>query len=132
METENKRDEMDQMDKPLPFSFIFILPFFAGVILALFLFPRLREIGDGLRAGYISITFALNITISYAIINQKNPRVLRNRMKVKKVGLTASTRKSAGSDRFVMPVLGLGFFGALIIPGLEHRFGWPVDTDSTW
>ncbi len=24
-----------------------------------------------------------------------------------------------------MPVLGLGFFGALIIPGLEHRFGWP-------
>ncbi len=52
METENKRDEMDQMDKPLPFSFILMLPLFAGVILALFLFP---PAGDWrwLEAGYI-------------------------------------------------------------------------------
>jgi protein-S-isoprenylcysteine O-methyltransferase Ste14 len=62
----------------------------------------------------------------YAIIDKKNPRVLRNRMKVKKVGLTAETRKSAGSDRFLMPFLGLGMLGALVVPGLAHRFGWPA------
>ena len=92
--------------------------------MAIFLFP---VAGDWrwFEGWAYTLAFAVNIGISYAIINQKNPRVLRNRMKVKKEGLTDATRKSAGSDRFIMPIMSLGFFGALIVPGLAHRFGWP-------
>ena len=73
------------------------------------------------------VSFALITCVCYWIINQKAPRVLCNRMKVKKKeGLTAATRESAGSDRFIMSIMGVSFFGALILPGLAHRFGWPT------
>jgi protein-S-isoprenylcysteine O-methyltransferase Ste14 len=45
-------------------------------------------------------------------------------MKVKKEGLTSITKKSAGSDKFILPFLSVGFFGALILPAFDHRFGW--------
>ena len=123
MEKETTRDALNAIDKPLPLWFMMIMPFWAGGFLAIFLFPAAGD-WRWLEGWVYIITFALNITISYSIINKKNPRVLRNRMKVKKVGLTAATRKSAGSDWFLMPLLGIGFFGALIVPGLAHRFGW--------
>ncbi len=71
------------------------------------------------------ITLTISMTIGMAIINQQNPRVLRNRMKMKKAGLTAATRSSASSDRWIMPVMGVAFFGALILPAIGHRLDWP-------
>jgi protein-S-isoprenylcysteine O-methyltransferase Ste14 len=123
MITDTKQDEINVMDKPLPFWFMATIPFYAGGILALLIFPFAKD-WRWLEGWAYIISFAINIAISYAIINQKNPRVIRNRMKVKKVGLTAATRKSAGSDRYLMPIMALGFFGALIVPGLTHRFNW--------
>ncbi|MBN1875822.1 MAG: isoprenylcysteine carboxylmethyltransferase family protein [Anaerolineae bacterium] len=111
------------LDKPFPLWWILLLPIYAGGFLSLFLFP---VAGDWrwFEGWAYTLIFAINMGISYAIINQKNPRVLRNRAKLKKEGLTAATQKSAGSDRFIMPIMSVGFFGALIVPGLAHRFGW--------
>jgi protein-S-isoprenylcysteine O-methyltransferase Ste14 len=122
MEKEIARD--DSMDKPFPIWLLLLLPIYAGGFLAVFLFPVAKD-WRWLEGWLYVIAFAINIGISYAIINQKNPRVMRNRAKVKKEGLTDATRKSAGSDRFVLPIMSVGFFGAIIVPGLAHRFGWP-------
>jgi protein-S-isoprenylcysteine O-methyltransferase Ste14 len=46
-------------------------------------------------------------------------------MKFKKEGLTSATQKPAGSDWFLTPIMGLGFFTALILSSLAHRWGWP-------
>ena len=123
MEKETTRDE--SMDKPLPLWLMLLLPIYAGGVLAIFLFPVAKD-WRWLEGWAYTITFAINVGISYAIINQKNPRVIRNRAKIKKEGLTDATRKSAGSDRFILPIMGVGFCGALIVPGLAHRFGWPA------
>ena len=100
-----------------------ILPIYTGAFLALLILPISKDWG-WFEAWAFIITFVINVTISYAYINKKNPRVLRNRMKLKKEGLTAVTKKSAESDRFIYPIMTLGFFGALMLPGLDHRFGW--------
>jgi len=122
MKQETNRDA--SMDRPLPLWLIMTLPLYACALLAIFLFPVAKD-WRWLEGWAYTLTFAINIGISYAIINQKNPRVIRNRMKAKKEGLTDATKKPAGSDRWVLPVLGVGFLGALIVPGLAHRFGWP-------
>ncbi len=113
----------DEMDTPLPLWFMAIMPFYIAGFLALAAFPLARDWG-WIEGWIMVITFSLTMSIGFLIINQKNPRVLRNRMKMKKEGLTALTRKPAGSDWWIMPVMSLGFFGALILPALAHRFGW--------
>jgi len=125
MATEIKSPEIDKMDKPFPVWWILILPFYAGGFLALFIFP---VAGDWCwLEGWLYVgSFAIITGICYWIINQNAPRVLRNRAKLKKEGLTAATKDSAGSDRFIMPIMGVAFFGAMILPGLAHRFGWPT------
>ena len=123
MAKEKVKDEINKADKPLPLWLMVILPIYTGAFLALLILPVSKDWG-WFEAWAFIITFVINITISYAYINKKNPRVMRNRMKIKKEGLTAATRKSAGSDRFLMPIISLGFFGAMILPGLDHRFAW--------
>jgi len=113
----------DNLDKPLPVWALLLIPFYVGGLFTAILFPISRDWG-WLEAWLFTIIFAINITISNLILNAKTPRVLRNRMKVKKEGLTAKTKKSAGSDWFIMPMLSAGFFGALFIPPFDHRFGW--------
>ncbi|MDH5182828.1 MAG: isoprenylcysteine carboxylmethyltransferase family protein [Gammaproteobacteria bacterium] len=112
----------EKLDKPLPLWLILIIPFYAGGIMALCIFPVSGD-WNWFEGWAYTISFAINIGISYAIINQKNPRVLRNRAKLKKEGLTDATRKSAGSDFIILPIMGIGFLGAIFVPGLEHRFG---------
>jgi protein-S-isoprenylcysteine O-methyltransferase Ste14 len=121
MEQEPSRDE--SMDKPLPLWFMLLLPIYAGGFLAILLFPCAQDWRWFEGWAYV-VTFAVITGICYSIINKKNPRVLRNRMKVKKEGLTDAIKKPAGSDRLILPIAGVGFFGALIVPGLAHRFGW--------
>jgi protein-S-isoprenylcysteine O-methyltransferase Ste14 len=72
----------------------------------------------------MALTFDANLSIGFYLINKKNPRVLRNRMKVKKVGITEKTKKAAGSDKFIMVFLSIGFFGAMILPAFDYRYKW--------
>ncbi len=120
----NTQTDADLMDKPLPLWWMLILPFYTGFIVAIFLFPFAGD-WRWLEAWAFTLTFAANMTISYAVINVRNPRVLRNRMKFRKEGVTEETRASAGSDRILMPLMSIGFFGAFILPALAHRWGWP-------
>jgi len=117
----NSTEHDEKLDKPLPLWLILIIPFYAGGLIALCIFPVAGD-WSWFEGWAYTITFAMNIGLSYAIINQKNPRVIRNRAKLKKEGLTDATRKSAGSDFIILPIMGLGFLGAIIVPGLEYRF----------
>jgi len=45
-------------------------------------------------------------------------------MKVKKVGVTEKTKSSAGSDKFILPILAIGFIGAFILPVFDYRYHW--------
>lgn len=117
------KSTVDKMDKPLPLWVILLILVYVGVLFSVILFPIAKDWG-WVEAWIFIITFAINITISYLYINKKNPRVLRNRMKVKKEGLISITKKSAGSDYFIMPFISIGFIGALILPAFDHRFGW--------
>ena len=115
--------DTSKLDQPFPLWFILMIPIYVVGALSLLLFPFA---GDWcwLNGWLFLISLALNITIGYAIINNKNPRVLRNRAKLKKTGLTAKTRQAASSDRFIYPMMALGYFGAIILSALGHRFGW--------
>ena len=123
MKNKKSKNEVSKKGKPLPAWFMAIIPVYICAVLAPFIF---LPAGDWawFEGWTFMVTLVVNLTISFIYINKKNPRVLRNRMKIKKEGLTAATEKSAGSDRFIMPVMSIGFFSALILPGLDHRFGW--------
>jgi protein-S-isoprenylcysteine O-methyltransferase Ste14 len=123
MEKEKAPLKADVMDKPLPLWSMVVLPLYIVGILAVALFPIAGD-WRWLEGWLFNITFTVHMAISFSYINKTNPRVLRNRMKVKKEGLTAATKKSAGSDRFIMPIMGVGFFTALLLPGFAHRMGW--------
>jgi protein-S-isoprenylcysteine O-methyltransferase Ste14 len=125
MSDETLPNEIDKMDKPLPIWGIALIPVYISAMFILILFPLA---GDWLwlEAWLFIISFVVNFTTSYYLINKKNPRVIRNRMKVKKVGVTEKTRKSSRSDLFIMPFLSIGFFGAIILPPIDYRFQWAI------
>jgi protein-S-isoprenylcysteine O-methyltransferase Ste14 len=118
-----KQTEIDKLDQPLPIWFVpFILVYMAVVLSLLVFLPA----GDWTwLEGWIAVvSLSLVMTISVAILNRQNPRVLRNRMRMKKEGLTQDTEKPASFDRFFFPIGITGFLGAIIVPALGHRFGW--------
>ena len=87
MTTETPQNEIDKDDIPLP-SWYFIL--MAIPMMLVFGFPLFffTQTLTWLEGWLFTIAFAMNMTISYFIINKKNPRVIRNRAKAKKVGIT--------------------------------------------
>jgi len=123
MSDETPPNTVDKMDKPLPLWVIAMIPVYVSVLFIIIFFPLAQDWG-WIEAWLFIISFALNFTISYYLINKKNPRVIRNRMKIKKVGVTEKTKSSAGSDKFIMPILAIGFIGALILPVFDYRYQW--------
>ncbi|TFG21266.1 MAG: isoprenylcysteine carboxylmethyltransferase family protein [Promethearchaeota archaeon] len=119
-----KNSIIDKDDTPLPFWFISIVPVMIVVVFGLFLFPASKWAWDWLEAWLLIGVMAVITFVGYAIINQKNPRVIRNRAKIKKIGLTKDTKKSAESDWYIMPLMTIGFLGAFLFPPLEKRFNW--------
>jgi len=119
----DKTEKENKLDQPFPLWFVLMIPIYVAIALGIFVFP---VAGDWQWiAGWVFVlSFTINIAISYGIINQKNPRVLRNRAKMKKTGLTKATRKPASSDRFIYPMMAVGFFGSMILAALSHRWGW--------
>jgi protein-S-isoprenylcysteine O-methyltransferase Ste14 len=113
----------NKLDKPLPLWFMLILPLYTGGFLAIFLFPFAGD-WRWLEGWIFVISFTIILWIGYLHINKANPRVLRNRMKTRKEGLTAATQKSASSDRWLMPVMSIAFFATMILPAWAHRQDW--------
>ena len=123
MSNETDQNKIDKMDKPLPLWGIALIPIYISALFIIILFPLAQD-WAWIEAWLFIISFVINFTISYYLINKKNPRVIRNRMKIKKVGVTEKTKKSSRSDLFIMPLLSIGFFGAMILPPLDYRFQW--------
>ncbi|MHA1376137.1 MAG: methyltransferase family protein [Promethearchaeota archaeon] len=117
------QNEVDKSDKPLPLWGIALIPVYISALFIIILFPLAQD-WAWIEAWFFIISFATNFTISYYLINKKNPHVIRNRMKVKKEGVTEQTKSSARSDWFIMPLLSIGFFGALILPPFDYRYQW--------
>ena len=111
------------MDRPLPVWSMFVVPVYLVGVFAVLLFPAAGD-WRWLEGWVYTLGLAFIFSVGFAIINRRNPRVLRNRLKTKKEGLTDATTKPARSDRVFMPIAGLGFVGMLIIPALAHRLGW--------
>ena len=123
MSDETPQKKIDKSEKPLPLWAIAIIPLYISILFIIALFPLAQD-WAWIEAWLFIISFVINMTIIYYLINKKNPRVIRNRMKLKKVGLTEKTKSSARSDFFIMPLLSIGFIGALLIPPFDHRFQW--------
>ncbi len=123
MSKEIPQNENDKSDKPLPLWTIALIPVYISVLFILMFFPLAQD-WLWIEAWLFIVSFVINMTISFFIINKKNPRVLRNRMKVKKVGVTEKTKSSAGSDKFLLPILAIGFIGAFILPVFDYRYQW--------
>lgn len=123
MSNETEQDSIDKADKPLPLWGIALIPVYISALFIIILFP-LSQDWAWFEAWLFLISFVINFTISYYLINKKNPSVIRNRMKVKKVGVTEKTKGSARSDLFIMPLLSIGFIGAIILPPFDHLFRW--------
>ena len=120
---EKKNFTQDSLDRPLPVWSIVLIPVYIIALLSLFTFLPAGD-WQWFEGWVYVLSFALVMGVSYAIINQRNPRVLRNRMKMKKEGLTSATRKSAGSDRFIIPIMALAFFALFLVASFGHRYGW--------
>jgi len=123
MSNETPQNVIDKYDKPLPLWVIALIPVYISALFIIILFPLAQD-WSWIEAWLFIISFVINMTISFYLTNKKNPRVLRNRMKVKKVGITEKTKSSARSDLFIMPLLSIGFIGAIIIPPFDHHFQW--------
>jgi len=116
------QSETDKLDQSLPIWFIPVFLLYLLVVFSLLVF---LPAGDwAWLEGWITVvSLALVMTIEVAILNQHNPRVLQNRMRMKKEGLSQDTEKPASFDRFFFPIGAVGFFGAIVVSALGHRFG---------
>ena len=123
MSNETPQNIIDKLDKPLPLWVIALIPVYISILFIIIFFPLAQD-WAWIEAWLFIISLVINMTISYYLINKKNPRVLRNRAKVKKFGVTEKIKSSAGSDKYIMPVLGIGFVGALILPIFDYRNQW--------
>ncbi|NVM16424.1 MAG: isoprenylcysteine carboxylmethyltransferase family protein [Candidatus Lokiarchaeota archaeon] len=123
MSNELPQNKKDKSDKPLPLWGIALIPIYISALFIIILFPLAQD-WTWIEAWLFILSFVVNFTISYYLINKKNPRVIRNRMKIKKVGVTEKTKKTSRSDLFIMPLLSIGFFGAMILPPFDYRFQW--------
>jgi len=122
--TENP-SKSDKLDQPLPLWVMFLLTIYVLVIFSVLIFPFAGDWRWMYGWVYV-ITITINFTVSYIIINNRNPRVIRNRSKIKKEGITDDTQKAASSDRTIYPLLVIGFFGAFVVSSLGHRFEWYI------
>jgi len=123
MTNEAEQNKIDKSDKPLPLWGIALIPVYISALFIIILFPLAQD-WAWIEAWLFILSFVVNFTISYYFINKKNPRVIRNRMKVKKVGVTEKTKSSARSDWFIMPLMSIGFIGAIVLPPFDYRYGW--------
>jgi protein-S-isoprenylcysteine O-methyltransferase Ste14 len=123
MSVKISQKEVDKNDKPLPLWVILLMPVYVSALFIFVLFPIAQD-WAWIEGWLFIISFVIIMTIGFYLINKRNPRVMRNRMKLKKVGITEKTRKSSKSDLLIFPLLSIGFIGALVLPPFDYRYQW--------
>lgn len=120
---ETRPQEIDKLDRPLSPWLIALIPvYISGIFIAIF-FPISQD-WTWIQAWIVVATFTINMTLNYILINIKNPRVLKNRIRMRKKGLTEKTEASAGTDKFILPLIFISFTGVFVFPAVDHRFQW--------
>jgi protein-S-isoprenylcysteine O-methyltransferase Ste14 len=66
---------------------------------------------------FIAVTFACNIAITTWLMI-KDPELLRRRMR------SGPTAEKEPTQKIIMVIATLTFTGSVILPALDHRFGW--------
>jgi len=121
----DREKKVDKMDQPFSILMILIIPLFAGVFIALCVFPLA---GDWFWIeGWIFVAiFAVFAFLTTQSLNRKNPRVMRNRMKHRKERKMEEKKseKASESDKFILPIFGITFILIFVISDLDHRLDW--------
>ncbi len=105
--------------KPMNIALLLLMSPIVGGLLLLFFFPIAKD-WTWVEAWVFLILFMVFYVVMILVLNRKNPQVLRNRMKHKK----ESFSKPAGSDKYILPLVGIAFSLVFIIPSLDFRFNW--------
>ena len=113
------QNNISKDDTPLPLWVIAILLLWITFVFIV-IFILIAQDWAWIEAWLVMITFDINMTSSFYLINKKNPRVIRNRARLRKIGITEKTKSAAGSDKFIIPFLAIGFAGAIILPIFDH------------
>jgi protein-S-isoprenylcysteine O-methyltransferase Ste14 len=122
---------VDKMDKPLSIVFIILIPIYAAIFIAIFIFPfatmSLNPIDWLWIEGWVFVIFFATYSFSSMYsLNKNNPRVIRNRMKFRKEKKMKEEKseKASSSDKFILPIFGISFGLMFIISDLDHPFNW--------
>jgi protein-S-isoprenylcysteine O-methyltransferase Ste14 len=88
-----------------------------AVVMGLLLFITAGTVHYWQAWGYLSIFTGASLLITLYLM-KKDPALLERRMSG---GPTAEKRPA---QKFIMLFTSLGFIALLVVPGLDHRFGW--------
>jgi protein-S-isoprenylcysteine O-methyltransferase Ste14 len=77
---------------------------------------------DWIEGWIYLIMFFIFIISELLILNQKNPEVIANRMKMKKKKLA----KSQGSDKWLFPLISITFISIFLVPAFDLRYSWTI------
>ena len=119
MAQKESEKNISEEERPINTALLLLLTPFIGGIFLPFFFPIAKDWAWVEAWIFIFMFMVFNILIAL-VLNKKNPQVLRNRMKAKK----ESFSKPAGSDKYILPVLGIMFVLVFIIPSFNYRYDW--------
>ncbi len=117
----HEKNEKKKPEEEKPMSIVLLLlltPLIGGIFLPFF-FPIAKD-WTWVEAWIFIFMFIAFYIVITVVLNKKNPEVLRNRMKAKK----ESFSKPAGSDKYILPVLGIVFCLVFVVPSFDYRYNW--------
>lgn len=125
--TPNAEKEITKLNPVLLFVITLLVP----IIFILFIIAPSGK-WDWVEGWIYVLTLFFLFFIMIFLLNNKNPEILINRMKVKKETfskknterVSEKAKKAAGTDKIIMPALMIFSLALFIIPGLDHRNNW--------
>jgi len=95
---------------------------FAGLLLLFLAMAALLFIPAGARAWwqawtFLSVYFTASLALTLYLVKE-DPALLRRRMR------GGPTAEKEPVQKIIMSIASLGFAGLLVVPALDHRFGW--------
>jgi protein-S-isoprenylcysteine O-methyltransferase Ste14 len=82
------------------------------------------------------VIFFITFSLILIALNNKNPEILINRMKMKKESMrkkkgtvpdaNKNIAKASGTDKIILPLFGILFLAVFVIPAFNRRFNWSI------
>jgi len=80
------------------------------------------------------VIFFISFSLILVALNNKNPEILMNRLKMKKESMRKKKEKgtdekdvitkASGTDKIILPLFGIFFLAVFVIPAFDRRFNW--------